>query len=249
MDDAGSSPGEGRPNTVLPAMISRVFGAIWRAARGTAGAVRRRPWVFAAAFAGVFLLQVFIPPLFLSLVRKPVDFYTFNPWLSHLPSYLVSAEIPLQKKLESVPKLALFWFSADNAFGTEWGFAVDVTDLARIFLMSILVGAYFALISPRAGPPRGGNRRVGPAHKAGFVGALGSIVGISTGPCSVMGCGAPVIPVVGLAFAGLSSGTLALLAAASRISTSVILLGMMSGVTYLGWLVGPDAGAGAPRPS
>jgi hypothetical protein len=234
---------------MVVAMISRLLGAIWRAARGTAGAVRGRPWVFAGAFTGVFLLQVFIPPLFLSLVRKPMDFYTFNPWLARLPSYLTSAEIPLQKKLESLPKLALFWFSADSAFGTEWGFAVDVTDLVRILLMSILVGAYFALLSPRAGPPRRGSGPVGVGHNAGLVGALGSVVGISTGPCSVMGCGAPVIPVVGLAFAGLSSGTLALLATASRISTAVILLGMTSGVAYLGWLAGPDPGGREPRPS
>ena len=233
---------------MVVAVISRFLGAIWRAARGTAGAVRRRPWVFAGSFAGVFLLQVFIPPLFLSLVRKPMDFYTINPWISRLPSYLASAEIPLQKKLEFLPKLALFWFSADNAFGTEWGFAVDIADLVRILVMSTLVGAYFALLRPAARPAREACAVAGAGRKAGVVGALGSVVGISTGPCSVMGCGAPVIPVVALAFAGLSSGTLALLATVSRISTAVILVGMTAAVAYLGWLAGPGVRAGAPRP-
>ncbi len=231
-------------------MISRILGAIGGAARGTASAVRRRPLVFVAAFAGVFVLQVFIPPLFLSIVRKPVDFYTFNPWLSRLPDYLASSEIPLQKKLEFLPNLALFWFSADGPFGTDWGFAVDVTDLARILTMSLLVGAYFALLRLPGAIFRTGLRGAALGQRAGFLGALGSVVGVSTGPCSVMGCGAPVIPVLGLAFAGLSSGTLALMATISRIATAVILLGMTAAVAYLGWRAGPVAwGAGSAQPN
>jgi hypothetical protein len=53
-----------------------------------------------------------------------------------------------------------------------------------------------------------------------------------------MGCGAPVLPVVGLAFAGLSSTTLAFLAGLSRVATPVILAGLALGVAYLGWRVG-----------
>jgi hypothetical protein len=64
------------------------------------------------------------------------------------------------------------------------------------------------------------------------------VVGLSTGPCSVMGCGAPVLPVVGLAFAGLSSGTLALLATISTVVAVGVPAAMSVGVVYLGWLTG-----------
>ena len=53
-----------------------------------------------------------------------------------------------------------------------------------------------------------------------------------------MGCGAPVIPVVGLAFVGLSSGTLKWMSELSSIGTAVVLMGMALGVLYLGWRVG-----------
>jgi hypothetical protein len=64
-----------------------------------------------------------------------------------------------------------------------------------------------------------------------------------------MGCGAPVIPVVGLAFVGLSSGALALLAVVSRVATALVLLALAVGVAWLGWLVGgpPDPGDRATR--
>lgn len=75
------------------------------------------------------------------------------------------------------------------------------------------------------------------AHSAGVAGALASILGLSTGPCSVVGCGAPVIPVVGLAFVGLPSGTLKFLAELSSVVTVVVLLMMRLGVAYFGWPV------------
>jgi len=63
-----------------------------------------------------------------------------------------------------------------------------------------------------------------------------------------MGCGAPVLPVVGLAFVGLSSGALALLAEVSRVATAVVFSAVIVGVAYLGWLAGGRAMA-AHRPS
>ena len=72
----------------------------------------------------------------------------------------------------------------------------------------------------------------------GLSGALTSVLGISTGGCTVMGCGAPVIPVVGLVFSGLSSGALVLLAQLSRIATAVVFGAVTAGVVYLGWLAG-----------
>jgi len=51
-----------------------------------------------------------------------------------------------------------------------------------------------------------------------------------------MGCGAPVIPVIGLAFVGLSSATLALLALLSRVATTLVFITVTLGVVYLSWL-------------
>jgi hypothetical protein len=67
---------------------------------------------------------------------------------------------------------------------------------------------------------------------------LTSVVGLSTGPCSVVGCGAPVLPVVGLAFAGLSSGTLVFLAGLSRVTTLLVFLVLAAAVVILGWQTG-----------
>jgi hypothetical protein len=74
---------------------------------------------------------------------------------------------------------------------------------------------------------------------------LASVVGLSTGPCSVMGCGAPVIPVVGLAFAGLSSGTLAFLAGFSRVTTVLVFAALAGAVGTLGWRAGEGSRAPA----
>jgi hypothetical protein len=44
---------------------------------------------------------------------------------------------------------------------------------------------------------------------------------------------------VALAFAGLSSGTVALLSSLSRAAAAIVLLGLLAGVLYLGWRVAP----------
>src|SRR6266511_1379382 len=100
-------------------------------------------------------MDIVVPPAVLSLSRKPVDYFTFNPWLPKLPEYLSSGPGPLGQRLEKVWSLALFWFSSDAPFGVEWGFAVSVADLARFLLMSLLVGAYFALGLVSAVDPEG----------------------------------------------------------------------------------------------
>jgi hypothetical protein len=53
-----------------------------------------------------------------------------------------------------------------------------------------------------------------------------------------MGCGAPVIPVVGLAFVGLSSTTLTLFAQVSTYATLGVVVGLTAGVLYLAWRLG-----------
>lgn len=207
--------------------------------RGIAGAIRARPWTVAAIAASVFVLDVMLPPVVLSVARAPWTFFTFNPWLTRLPEYLASPA-PLAQKLEFLSRVALFWFSADGPYGApEWGFAVDTMDVLRFVAMSLLVSVYGALwLRARdLGPARG--------HRAGGVaGALVGALGLSTGPCSVVGCGAPVLPVVGLAFAGLSSGTLALLSGLSRVAGALVPIGLAVAVAGLGWRVGLPAPPG-----
>lgn len=214
------------------------MGSVVCVLRGIGRAVKARLKVFAAVALAVFVLDVFLPPLVLSVVRKPWDYFTFNPWLKRLPEYLASATVPLEKKLEFLPNLALFWFTADGPFVPEWGFAVTVSDLFRFIFMSLLFGAYFALWFYRRQSlaHQGWGARTG--RQGGVLGGLMSTLGLSTGPCTVTGCGAPVMPVLGLAFAGLSSGTITLLSEGSKVATWILLTAMTLGVAYLGWVVG-----------
>src|SRR3970040_1955905 len=164
--------------------------AIGRSLRGIGPALRSRPWFFAAVALGVFALDILVPPLVLTLARKPVSAFTINPWLPGLPDYLVSGRGSLGERLDKAWGLALFWFSSDGSFGIEWGFAVTTADLARFALTSLLVALYFALWMERraalAVTPWGG--RAG--RSGGVLGAVGGIFGLSTGGWHVVGCGA-----------------------------------------------------------
>jgi len=219
--------------------------------RGMRAALAARPGVFWAVTAAVAALNVFVPVAVLSVARKPVDFFTFNPWLKRLPEYLVSGAVPPQEKLRKMKDLALLWFSADSPYGgVEWGFAVDVTDLARIVLISALFGLYFAVWFRYRDQALGGARAARSLQRGGVAGAGATVLGISTGACSVMGCGAPVIPVLGLAFVGLESGTLHFLAQASRVGTIAVFGAVIAAVGYLGWKAsGAQRLAQAPSPT
>jgi len=212
--------------------------AIKRSLRGIGTAVRARPWFFVAVALGVFALDILVPPLVLTLARKPISAFTINPWLPGLRDYLVSGRGSLGERLARTWGLALFWFSSDNSFGLEWGFAVTTADLARFAFTSLLVALYFALWMERraalAVTPWG--RRAG--RSGGVLGVLGGIFGLSTGGCTVMGCGAPVLPVIGLAFAGLSSTTINWMSELSTIGTAAVLIGLVSAVGWLGWRTG-----------
>src|SRR5205085_12002129 len=106
---------------------------------------RSRPSAVAGAPPVVLALSILGPPWLPSVLRKPVDYVTLNPWLKRLPAY-PGSDIPLRQKLARLPDLALFWCSADSPFGgTDWGFAVDVRDLGRLVLTALLFGLYFAL--------------------------------------------------------------------------------------------------------
>src|SRR5213594_3007258 len=190
--------------------------AVGAALRGVGRTIRIRWRAVALVAAGVVALDVLLPPLVLSVARAPWTFFTFNPWLKSVPAYLASSQ-PWSEKLEFLSRVALFWFSADGPYGApEWGFAVDVMDVARFVLTALLIGVYVALWLERRAAA--GGWRAGAGSTGGAVGACVSVLGLSTGPCSVVGCGAPVLPVVGLVFAGLSSTTLAFLSQLSRIS-------------------------------
>jgi hypothetical protein len=194
-------------------------------------AVAAHPAVFAVVTLGIAALNVVAPVAILSAVRKPFDYFTFNPWLKRLPEYLASDEIALGEKLARLPGLALFWFSADSTYGgAEWGFAVDVSDVARIVLVSALFGLYFALWLRYRDFVLGGTQAL---KHGGVAGAGATLFGLSTGACSVTGCGAPVIPVLGLAFVGLESGTLHFLARASQTATIGLFAVLFLAVAFL----------------
>jgi hypothetical protein len=225
-----------------------------RVGAGLARALRARPGVFVGVLAMVLALDILVPVLVLSVARTPVDFFTVNPWLANLPQYLASGKGSLLERLHRVWDLALFWFSANGIFGADWGFAVTTADLARLVLMAALIGAYFALWAHRRDLSGAAGPRMGAGREAGVLGAVGSIGGLATGGCTVMGCGAPVLPVVGLAFAGLSSTTLSLLAQVSTYATIAVIGGMGLGVTYLAWRIGgssphPALSSSGPLPS
>jgi len=220
-------------------MRVRPVNVIAQAIGGIAEAVRARPTLFWMVALSVFVLSLVLPVLVLSVARGPFKHATFNPWLSRLPAWLASSDVSFTRKLAFVSDLALAWVVANNAMGeVEWGFIVDVPSLARILFTSLLFGAYFALWLYRRDQVRACGWGSGLGRYGGVAGAVTNVLGLSTGPCSVMGCGVPVLPVVGLAVTGMSSGTLSLFAELSRVAIAVVLVATTLGVLWLGWLVG-----------
>src|SRR5712691_13318135 len=75
--------------------------------RGMATAIRTRPKVFWGVAAAVSVFNLAAPVLILSVARRPMDFFTFNPWLSRLPEYLASDSVPLTRKLGFLSQMAI----------------------------------------------------------------------------------------------------------------------------------------------
>ncbi|HXN81595.1 MAG TPA: hypothetical protein VN883_03910 [Myxococcales bacterium] len=229
-------------------MAQRVLAAVPQTLRGIAAGLRARARIVWSVTAAVFAFNLAAPVIILSLARRPVDFFNFNPWLSRLPEYLASGE-PLAKKLSFLSSMAIAWVSADNKVeGLDWGFIVDVPTVARTLLTALVFGAYFALRSYRQRQREACGRGSKAAGPAGVAGALTTVFGLTTGPCTLAGCGVPVLPVVGLALTGLSSGTLTLFATLSRISIAVVLSLMGLAVVWLGWRIGDAQVHGTPAP-
>jgi len=226
-------------------MARAALAAIAQTLRGIGVGLRSGKRVVFAVTGAVFVFNLVAPVAILSVARRPPDFITFNPWLSRLPEYLASEE-PLGKKLSFLSQMAIAWVSADNKVeGIDWGFIVDVPTLVRIALASLVFGAYFALWSYRRRQGAG----LKAARPAGVAGAVTSVFGLTTGPCTLAGCGVPVLPVVGLAFTGLSTATLTMLTMLSRLSFVVILSLMGLAVVWFGWRIGQPPGEGALRSS
>jgi hypothetical protein len=210
--------------------------------RGILRAIQARWRVVMLVTAAVAVFNLALPPLVLSVVRKPVDFFTFNPWLKRLPEYLQSDQ-PLSNKLSFLGNMALAWMSADGEDGPIWGFIIDVPTLAKVFAMSLIFGTYFALWSYRRTIGDACGLDLKGARRAGMAGAAWSVFGLTTGPCTLAGCGVPVLPVLALAFTGLQSGTLTLFTTLSRVSIVVVLSAMLLAVLWFGF----RAGAVVPR--
>lgn len=224
-------------------MVRRAVKVVGGTGRGIGRAIRGRPGVFGGVALGVFAFNIVLPLVVLSIFRKPVDFFTFNPWLRRLPEWLASDQATLDKKLDFLSRMAIAWFSADNPVeGVEWGFVIDVPTLFWFLLASLLFGTYFALWVYRRDQVRvcGWAPRV--SQHGGVAGAVTSVLGFSTVPCSVTGCGVPVLPVVGMALTGVSTTTLRFFSEASQIAIAVVLIGVALGVVYYGWLVGTTEG-------
>ena len=227
-------------------MVRKGLAAIAQTLHGISAAVRARAGLVLGVAAAVGAFNLLAPVAILSLVRRPPDFFTFNPWLPRLPEYLGSDQ-PLSDKLSFLSNMAIAWVSADDKGGQEvdWGFVVDVPTLGRILLTSLIFGAFFALWSYRRREGQACGIAFKAARPAGVAGAVTSVLGLTTGPCTLAGCGVPVLPVVGLAFSGLSSGTLSLFSTLSRISIAVVLGAMALAVLWLGWRAGSARAAGS----
>ncbi len=215
-----------------------------RTFRGIAAAIRAKGKIFWMVAIAVFILSFLLPLVVLSLFRGPFDHVTFNPWLSRLPEWLIYSDDPLTRKLEFLSELAFAWVIANNAGGeVEWGFIVDVPSVVRFVLTSLLFGAFFALWFYHRDQVRHYGWGTHAAQYGGAAGAVTSGLGFTTQACSVMGCGVPVLPVVGLALTGVSSGTLVFLGELASVATAVVLSLIALGVVWLGWLVGGRPGA------
>jgi hypothetical protein len=219
-------------------MLDIPMSALVQTGRGISIALRSRWGVVLGVTLAVTLFNLLAPVLLLSVVRKPVDFFTFNPWLKRLPEYLASPET-LARKIEFLTQVAIAWVSADNGSeGVEWGFVLDMPTIGRMLAMSFVFGTYFALWSYRRSVGLACGVPHSAARPAGVVGAATSVLGLTTGPCTLAGCGVPVLPMVGLAFTGLSSSTLTLFSTLSRLSILLVLGLMAIAVVWSGFRAG-----------
>src|SRR5256712_7147711 len=148
--------------------------------RASARAIRARAGIFALIVAGVVAMNLVLPPFVLSVVRKPYDYFSINPWLHNVPSWLRSGEATAGRKVEFLWNAAVLWFVASGQYDApEWGFTATVRDIARWILMGVLFWTYSTLWLERRGPPGRGNTP--PPGGGGGGGAVGG------GACATRG--------------------------------------------------------------
>src|SRR5574337_1267504 len=224
------------PSTHLDNQRWRTLGADGRTViQGVLRAIRRRTGMFVLVVAAIVALNLVLPPLVLAVVRRPYDHFSFTPWLHNVPTWVRSGEATVGRKVDFLWNVAVLWFIASSEYDeAEWGFTVTVRDIARWILMGALFGAYFSLwLQQRTQLQHAGLAAGRRGGRGGVVGSVLSTLGVTTMPCSVAGCGAPVLPVVGLALTGLSSGTIALLSNASRVLVWIVIVGVAAGVVVM----------------
>jgi hypothetical protein len=201
----------------------------------------------------VVALDLFLPVVVLTVFRKPFDHFSFNPWLKHAPAWALAPNVPLGHKIDFLTNVALFWFIASSPYDEpEWGFSASPPDVVRWLYMGVVFGAYFALWFYARGRRTFGTKGWTAAQggRGGAVGAVLSTLGLFTSPCGVAGCGAPILPVLGLALQGLTSGTLALLTTISHVASVVVLIGTTLAVLALAWLINrAETGGPAQTPA
>jgi hypothetical protein len=220
--------------------IATTFRGIW-------AALRARPKILLVATAAVAVFNFAAPVAILSIAKRPPNFATFNPWLPRLPQYLASDDVPWSKKVAFVSDMAIGWISADDGTEVDWGVVLDVPTLGRILLTSLVFGTYFAVWSYRKRVQQACGVGAKAARPAGIAGAVTSVFGLTTGPCTLAGCGVPVLPIVGVAFTGLSSAQMTLLTTLSRVSYAIVLGAMAIAVLWLGYRAGSGAGVPSER--
>src|SRR5256885_10418998 len=109
---------------MLASSMTTVLTAFPQARRGISAAVRSRAGILVGVAAPVAVFNLVAPVGLLSLVRRPADFFTFNPWLQRLPNYLGSSE-PRSAKPSFLSHLTISSLSAEGPEGPDLGLLVD----------------------------------------------------------------------------------------------------------------------------
>src|SRR3989442_503104 len=101
-----------------------------RMLQATVRAIRRRAGVFVLVVAAIAALHLVLPPLVLSVARKPYDYFSINPWLPNLPSWLASREANASRKADFLRNAAGLGVVASGGVGGRGG-GVSRLDRAR----------------------------------------------------------------------------------------------------------------------
>src|SRR5205085_4677311 len=163
----------------LIASMTTALTAIAQTRRGIFAALRSRAGVLLGVGTAVVVFNLLAPVALLSVLRRPADFFTFNPWLRRLPDYLGSSE-SLSRKLAFLSHLTIAWVSAEGSEGIDWGFIVDVPTVLRIVCTALIFGAYFALWSYGRRKPRPTQPGLSAAARpAGVLGVMTGAFGLT----------------------------------------------------------------------